>query len=104
MSNIHHFISPIITHHSQQPDKHKFSRKKHNNNKSHNIQFTVASEEYQKKRQTRTKTQFKKLNDMTHNELKISLIKRKLIKPNSKAPKHILKNIASGLFIDDLYI
>ena len=88
--NIQHFISPIEI------------NTNHLSKKRNNIQFTVASKEYQKKRQIRSRKQLKTLNNLSHDELKGSLIRCKLIKPHSKAPKHILQNIASGLFIDDL--
>ena len=33
-------------------------------------------------------------------QLKASLVKHKLVKPTSNAPLHILREIASGIFID----
>ena len=89
---IQHFISPIEIH----LNTNNFSKKRNN------IQFTVPSDESKKKKQIRSRKQLKKLNNLSHDELKGSLIRCKLIKPHSKAPKHILQNIASGLYIDDL--
>lgn len=65
-----------------------------------NVQFTIASSSSQTSRQQRTNMQYTKLEKMNKEQLKASLVKHKLVKPTSKAPLHILREIASGIFID----
>jgi hypothetical protein len=64
------------------------------------IQFVVASSARQTTRQKRTNMQHKKLEAMSAEAVRASLVKRNLVKPTSTAPAHVLREIASGIFID----
>ena len=62
--------------------------------------FEVASAKRQSIRQKRVERQYKKLETMNEQAIRNSLIKRKLIRPTSKAPVDLLREIAAGIFID----
>jgi len=79
-----------------QPKRDKKEIKKHR--KSRKISFGLSSFH---KRLTRAKKANKKIKEMSLDQLKMYLIEKKLIKPNSKAPESVLRQIAGDMQIVD---
>ena len=65
-----------------------------------NVKFVIASSASQTIKQRQTNRQYAKLEQLERDQVKATLVKHNLVKPTSNAPLHILREIASGIFID----
>lgn len=78
--------------------KKKYISKKKKMSRRRSVSFTVLSKKNQQHSKIKENKIINNIQNMDINQLKKSLIKHKLIKPMSKAPDNVLKEIALNLF------